>query len=193
MFNKRNIIIESNIWNQQNREMLIIFIFTFLFLILVFYTIYFDQTFCPTRISSLSFPNSQSAQIHILSLSEKKKKQNRQATTTNTWNTHPEMGMYLSNPSRLRTPCERGSRKIIRAKVVGDSKETVFSDTAELTHIWTHRDGTAWTGPAQTHKLKPNKMPIQRGGSGHKVPSPAKKPFPIDSQLQVEKAFSLIE
>lgn len=141
MFNKRNIIIESNIWNQQNREMLIIFIFTFLFLILVFYTIYFDQTFCPTRISSLSFPNSQSAQIHILSLSEKKKKQNRQATTTNTWNTHPEMGMYLSNPSRLRTPCERGSRKIIRAKVGGDSKETVFSDTAELTHIWTHRDG----------------------------------------------------
>lgn len=76
--------------------------------------------------------------IFFLSLKKKKKKQNRQATittTTNTWNTHPEMGMYLSNPSRLRTPCERGSRKIIRAKVVGDSKETVFSDTAELTHI----------------------------------------------------------
>lgn len=124
----------------------------------------------------------------------RKQEQNRQATTTtNTWNTHPKWGCIYQTPQDSGHHVKEEAKRSLEPRWWVTPRKWCFQ-TQQSWHTYELTETrTAWTGPAQTHGLKPNKMPILRRGSGHKVPSPAKKPFPIDSQLREGKAFSLIE
>lgn len=89
-------------------------------------------------------------------------------------------GVYTTTfPARLRDICGRGGQKILRARG-GDSKDKKFFSwyTYELTEIGTAQD---------LLMFKSHKVPVWRGGHGHKVSHLAKKLFAIESYWERQR------
>lgn len=166
--------------------MLIIFYFLFKFFIPYILIKFFAlPQFLPYPSPTLNPPK------FILFLSLKKTK-TKQTSNNNNNNKHIEYssqnGDVFIKP--LKTQDTMWKRiQILRAKVVGDSKETEFSDTAELTQIWSQRDRDGLYRTYTDHGLKPNKCQYREKEMGTKSHLQPRSHSQLIANCEREKHF----